>query len=129
MQDRRLEPRMLCADLIEVHWTDKSGRTRTALANLEDISLSGACLQLDVPVPHETMVRIAHPKIELSGRVRYCVFRETGYFLGVQFEPGVRWSQKQFKPKHLLDPRRLVAKSVKRAAKLQVVVHPPRPVQ
>ncbi|MGC9973025.1 MAG: PilZ domain-containing protein [Bryobacteraceae bacterium] len=117
MQERRLEARLLCADLIDVHWTDKSGRSHTALANLEDISLSGLCLQMDMPVPHETVLRIAHPKTELAGRVRYCVFRETGYFLGVQFEPGFRWTRRHFCPKHLLDPRRLVALSVKRAVK------------
>lgn len=115
MSDRRLEPRMLCADLIDVHWKDKSGQNRSALANLEDISISGACLQMDIPVPHETMLRIAHPKTELTGRVRYCVFRETGYFLGVQFEPGFRWTQRRFRPKHLLDPRHLVAQSIKQA--------------
>jgi hypothetical protein len=120
MLDRRLETRMLCADLIEVFWNDKSGRTRTALANLEDISLSGACLQLDHPVPRETLLKIAHPKTELQGRVRYCVFRETGYFVGVQFEPGFRWSRRQFRPKHLLDPRRLVALSAKRPPKPRV---------
>jgi hypothetical protein len=127
MQERRLEPRMLCADLIDVHWTDKSGRRRSALANLEDISLSGACLQMDAPVPHETVVRIAHPKTELAGRVRYCVFRETGYFVGVQFEPGFRWTRRHFRPKHLLDPRRLVALSVKRARKKRAAAQKPPP--
>jgi hypothetical protein len=108
---------MLCADLIDVHWQDPSGHIRTALANLEDISLSGACLQLDHPVPRETLLRIAHPKSELQGRVRYCVYRDTGYFVGVQFEPGSRWSRRRFRPKHLLDPRRLVALTPRRAAK------------
>jgi len=117
MEERRLEARLLCADLIDVHWTDKSGRSHTALANLEDISISGACLQMDMPVPHETILRMAHPKTEFAGRVRYCVCRETGYFLGVQFEPGFRWTRRCFRPKHLLDPRRLVALSVKRAVK------------
>lgn len=100
---------------MEVTWKDKSGLRRAALANLEDISLSGACLQMETPVPHDTLVRIAHPKTKLEGRVRYCVFRETGYFLGVQFEPGSKWSRQAFRPKHLLDPRRLVAISIKRA--------------
>ncbi len=74
MKDRRLEPRMLCADLIGVHWTDRSGESKLALANLEDISNSGACLQLDAPVPAETVVRLEHADVELEGRVRYCVF-------------------------------------------------------
>jgi hypothetical protein len=107
MQERRAEPRMLCADLIDVHWTDESGRQRHLLANLEDISHSGACLQLDTPIPEETLLRLNHPKLEVVGRVRYCVFRETGYFLGIRFEPGFEWSRRRFRPKHLLDPRRL----------------------
>jgi len=99
---------MLCADLIEVRWKDRHGRVKSLMANLEDISASGACLQVETPVPEQTVVRFDIPKAELEGRVRYCVFRETGYFLGVQFEPGFRWERRQFRPKHLLDPRRLM---------------------
>ena len=117
MLDRRAEPRMLCADLIDVQWEDEAGRARKGLANLEDISFSGACVQLDTPIPRETLLRLTHPKIDIEGRVRYCVFRETGYFHGVQFKPGCQWSRRQFRPKHLLDPRRLVALSTKRVAK------------
>lgn len=99
---------MLCADLIDVYWMDKSGRSRSALANLEDISLSGACIQMDNSVPLETLLRLAHSKTEMRGRVRYCVFRDIGYFLGIDFEPGCRWTRDRFRPKHLLDPRALV---------------------
>lgn len=108
MQERRVEPRLLCADLVDVRWKDKSGRTRKGVANLEDISLSGACLQMDAPVPLHTCLLISVPNGELQGHVRYCVFREIGYFLGVEFEPGCKWSQRSFKPQHLFDPRRLV---------------------
>jgi hypothetical protein len=101
---------MLCADLVDVEWTDKTGRTRKTVANLEDISLSGACLQLDIAIPHHTNLRISYPKGKLVGRVRYCVFREIGYFLGVQFEPGSKWFQQNFEPLHLLDPRRLTTR-------------------
>jgi hypothetical protein len=117
MLERRVEPRLLCADLMDVQWTDKSGRRRKAVANLEDISLSGMCLQVDAPVPRETLLRIAHPKSRFQARVRYCVFRDTGYYLGVQFEPGCRWSVRRFRPKHLLDPRDLLALRAKRAEK------------
>jgi hypothetical protein len=114
MQERRVEPRMLCADLVDVQWKDKGGRTKRTVANLEDISLSGACLQLDVPIPLQTLVRITYPRGELLGKIRYCVFREIGYFLGVEFEPGCRWSQRQFRPQHLLDPRRLISRALNR---------------
>lgn len=101
---------MLCADLVDIEWRDEDGRTRRTVANLEDISLSGACLQLDVAIPQRTSLRITYPNGELVGRVRYCVYREIGYFMGVEFDPGCRWSQQSFQPLHLLDPRRLVHK-------------------
>jgi hypothetical protein len=110
LDDRRVEPRMLCADLVDVQWKDHSGRTRRGVANLEDISLSGACLQVDRPVPQGTTLRMSYPNGELLGIVKYCVFREIGYFLGVEFAAGSRWSQRHFRPQHLLDPRRLVGR-------------------
>jgi hypothetical protein len=100
--------------MVDVSWKDKGGRTKKSVANLEDISLSGACLQLDSPIPLQTPVRILLPKGELAGTVRYCVYREIGYFLGIEFESDSRWTLKQFKPQHLLDPRRLVMRTLHR---------------
>ena len=73
MQERRIEPRLLCADLVPVEWADKNGRPRRATANLEDISISGACLQLDYAVPVNTVIRITYSKGILEGTIRYCV--------------------------------------------------------
>lgn len=114
MLDRRIEPRLLCADMVGLTWKDKGGRTRKSVVNLEDISLSGACVQVEAPIPLGTQVRIAHAKGELVGLVKYCVFREIGYFLGIEFDADSRWSQKSFKPQHLLDPRRLVLRTINR---------------
>lgn len=115
---------MLCADLMDVSWTDASGRSAKALANLEDISNSGACLQVDMPIASGTVVHIRHPNVEFEGRVKYCVFRDTGYFVGVQFAAGFEWDERLFQPKHLLDPRTLVGLEPKPGRKL-----PPRRVQ
>jgi len=115
MAERRVEPRLMCADLVEIFWKDKSGRSRKAMAILEDISLSGACLQLDGPLPLKSVVRISHPRSELHGTVRYCVYREIGYFLGIEFGPGCRWSRSRFRPQHLLDLRQLIERSMKKA--------------
>jgi hypothetical protein len=115
MMDRRVEHRLLCADLVDVQWKDPTGRLRRSVANLEDISISGACLQVDRPVPLGTPYKICYPKGLLSGFVKYCVFREIGYFLGIEFEPGTRWSRHEFKPQHLLDPRRLAVRAGNRA--------------
>jgi hypothetical protein len=106
---------MLCADLVDLHWIDQSDKTRRIVANLEDISLSGACIQADQPIPLGTKVRITYPNGELVGIVRYCVFREIGYFLGLEFDPEHRWSLRQYRPQHLLDPRRLVRSAANRA--------------
>lgn len=114
MQDRRIETRMLCADLVDFHWKDSNGRKKRGVANLEDISLSGACLQVDRPVPLGSTVYISYPSGELKGLVKYCVFRDIGYFLGIEFEAGVRWSQSNYRPQHLLDPRRLMADTIGR---------------
>ncbi len=99
---------MLCADLVDIQWRDANGRSRRVVANLEDISLSGACIQMDKPIPIHTRVRMTYPRGELKAHVRYCVFREIGYFIGLEFEEGNRWSQQEFRPQHMLDPRRLI---------------------
>ena len=117
MAERRFETRMMCAELVEVRWKGKSGHFRKATAILEDISLSGACLQFDAALPLKTNVMISYPKGELEGCVRYCVFREIGYFVGVEFAPECRWSQTQFRPQHLLDLRQLLERSLRKAAR------------
>ena len=110
---------MLCADLVDVKFKDQTGRTRHSVANLEDISLCGACLQVDRPVALRTALLISYPNGELTSKVKYCVFREIGYFLGIEFELGSRWSQRHFRPQHLLDPRRLVTRVTNRPNKAQ----------
>ena len=124
MHNRRAEPRMLCADLVDIQWKDKGNRIRRTVANLEDISLSGACVQVDLPIPIDTPLRISYPRGELQGRVCYCVFREIGYFLGVEFEPGFRWTLRQFRPQHLLDPRRLLLRAANCAVREPSAISP-----
>jgi len=108
MKERRAEPRLLCADLVEVEWTDANGRRRRGVANLEDISATGVCLQMEIAIPLETSVSLRLPEDDVRGRVRYCVHREIGYYLGVEFNEGTRWSARMYKPQHLFDPQRLM---------------------
>jgi hypothetical protein len=108
MQERRSEVRMLCADLVEVGWKDREGKTRKAQAILEDISAAGACLQVEAPIPLGVAVHWRSPKKEFCGDVRYCTYREIGYFVGVQFHSASRWSKKDYRPQHLLDLQRLM---------------------
>jgi hypothetical protein len=108
MQERRSEVRMLCADVVEVCWTNRAGRLRKATALLEDISAFGACLQLETTVPLGMEIHWGSPKQKFVGRVRYCVYREIGYFLGVEFDAASKWSKKRYKPQHLLDLQQLM---------------------
>ena len=108
MAEKRVEPRLMCADLVDIEWLDGKGRAQQAVANLEDISTLGACIHLENEIPLRTTVRMTVMDVEYAGEIRYCVFREYGYFLGVQFEPGVKWNARVFKPHHLFDPRRLL---------------------
>jgi hypothetical protein len=105
--ERRSEARMLCADMMEVRWRDRSGKNRKATALLEDISSSGACLQLETPVPLGVKITWETPSQNFTGFVRYCVYREIGYFVGVEFGGETRWSESVYTPQHLLDLGRL----------------------
>ncbi|MFN0104530.1 MAG: hypothetical protein ACKV2U_20885 [Bryobacteraceae bacterium] len=108
MADKRIEPRLMCADLVDIEWRDGNGRKQRTVANLEDISAMGACLQVETEIPLRTSVQMTVMKNRYVGDIRYCVFREFGYFLGVQFQPGVKWNSRSFKPLHLFDPRTLM---------------------
>ena len=111
MRDRRSETRLLCADMVKVQWKEDSGKARTCTALLEDISPSGACLQLDGPLTLGTTLKIEYRKGRLEGSVCYCFFKEIGYWVGVRFTARKKWSKKEFRPKHLLDPRKLIART------------------
>ena len=113
MQERRSEVRMLCADMVDVWWRDQTGRKRRVIGLLEDISPSGACLQLETAVPLGIEIRWQSPKQQFVGHVQYCAFREIGYFIGVEFESTSKWSKKTYKPQHLLDLQQLLENAKK----------------
>ncbi len=109
MPERRSEVRMMCADMLDVRWKDGTGRKRQAVGLLEDISQSGACLQMEAPLPLGSQIGWKSGKQEFTGHVRYCAYREIGYFVGVEFDFRSRWSKKIYRPQHLLDLQSLVA--------------------
>jgi hypothetical protein len=100
---QRSSERSLCADLLKIVWIDESGSKQKELAALEDISRGGACIQVEHPIPMDTPISILYPDGRYHGRVRYCVFQHTGYFVGIEFDPGYEWSKSQYMPSHLLE--------------------------
>jgi hypothetical protein len=112
MQERRSEPRLLCADMLEIQWTDESGQHQQSTALLDDISASGACLNLDNPMCLGTAVAIRYREGRLEGSVCYCYFRDIGYYVGIHFKAHTEWSPKQYRPKYLLDLKKLLTKPI-----------------
>jgi len=104
----------MCADMVDLRWVDEKDRPQHTTALLEDISACGACLQLEIALPLGTEVRWQCPKQSFAGFVRYCVYQEIGYFVGVEFSEDCRWSKKSYRPLHLLDLEKLAARSKKR---------------
>jgi hypothetical protein len=105
MKQRRENNRSMCAELLTIRWTDHDGATRSEVAGLEDISTTGACLNLEHSILPETEVALHYPNGKYLGKVKYCTYHETGYVLGIAFDEGYRWSRLDFEPSHLLEFR------------------------
>jgi len=101
----RREDRELCADLVKVQWKEESGTTQSEWAILEDISPSGACLEIEKLIAPGTAVSLQFSNDQCQATVKYCKCDEVKYLLGVQFEQGYRWSRRKFKPQHLIQFR------------------------
>lgn len=128
IQERRTTNRLLCAELVEAVWADHRGVVRRRVANLEDISLSGVCLQLESAVLPGTQMAVNYGDGKLVGTVRYCMFRDGGHFLGIQLEEGSKWSTKHFRPRHLVDPEKLVQCVLARHEKSAAILEPNKSV-
>ena len=102
MIDRRSEPRFMCADLVKVRIEGPAG-PREEIANLEDISASGACIQLEAAAMEGADVEMHCANCRLRGRVSYCRFAQTGYDVGIAFDERGSWNRQRFQPKHLLE--------------------------
>jgi hypothetical protein len=102
MNERRLERRFLCADLVRIDWvTGDGGEFRRMEGVLEDISGLGACVQVEEAIPPGALVAISAGDSWLCGCVTYCVYQEYGYFVGVHFAEETKWSSSTFEPQHL----------------------------
>ena len=97
-QERRSERRSMCADLVKVRIDN-----REEVANLEDISPSGACVHFETAVREGADVEILCAGCRLKGKVRYCRFVEIGYDAGVAFDRPGAWDRREYTPAHILE--------------------------
>ena len=91
MIDRRFDVRVPVADTVLLSWKDQTGQEQAGLAEMADISRSGASVRTQHPVKVGTILSVGYQDQELTGKVRSCVSGPTGYLLGIEFEDGVRW--------------------------------------
>jgi hypothetical protein len=104
MKNNRKEGRILTSHLLAVEWHDQAHRPRWSVVNLEDISASGACLQLEEPLPPGESVILHYTEGQLPACVRHCRHCEDTYFVGVEFAFNCAWSCEVFEPASMLDP-------------------------
>ena len=102
MKQRRVEDRGLCADLIKMAWATEAEYSRSDWAILGDISPSGACLEIDEPIPVDAVVELEFGADRCEAVVQYCKYDKVNYLLGVEFREGYRWSSNRWEPKHLI---------------------------
>ena len=98
MNNRRDETRYLCSQLVTLHWTDELRVERKETAVLENISASGASVQSEVRINWGTRIRLLAAKQQFRGPVRYCYWRDSGYFVGIEFHPDSQWSRSNLSP-------------------------------
>lgn len=96
---------MLCADLVEVCWSDKTGRPYSAIANMEEVSQHRAHFVLDEAVPLDTDLVLRMKPGDIIATVRDCRHEpDFGFEVVVQLPNKFRWKPH---PRHLFDPRGL----------------------
>lgn len=120
MRERRLERRFWCADLVRVEWESDQNVRGSAEAVLEDISASGACVQVEEPIPVGAAISMmascgegdgeepcgpncVGKEAKFSGFVSHCEYRDFGYFVGIRLSDQTRWSNNLFRPQHMMN--------------------------
>ena|SRR5579872_3378027 len=97
------DPIYLCSELVSVLYEDHSRNTRTAVANLEEISAAHATLLFDDPPQLGRPVAFAAKAQDLYGVVESIEVDQTlGCYTKVKLDPKSRWQGRLFVPEHFL---------------------------
>ena len=104
----------LCSERVSIICSDRDGWCHSIRGNLEEIEEGSALILADGPILPGKKVRICSGRTQLRGTVGACEHHDLlGVFVEVQFEPDSQWSERKFKPRHLL---RLTSRVALRAA-------------
>ncbi len=99
--------RYLCSKLVSVQVPATGGEERVIDGNLEEISPSGAYLNVEEPIQKELSVRFTCSDIqgrhEFGGVVTgSSEDPDAGYYIEIRFHPGTTWSPAAFQPNHMI---------------------------
>ena len=101
--DRRSQPRLNDAELAMIAYIE-NGTTVRQLANVENISLTGAGMIVDHAVAVGTCITMTYGEGELAAVVRHCTALVEGHFIGVEFAQSSRDSDLHFQPELFASP-------------------------
>ncbi|MGC4054790.1 MAG: hypothetical protein QM757_38605 [Paludibaculum sp.] len=93
--------------MVSIQLPSKGSRERKLDANLEEISSSGAYLNVEEPIAPQLPLRIVCT--DKKGKHRFdgvvtgaSEDPSAGHYIEVKFNPGTTWSPEIFKPNHLI---------------------------
>jgi len=92
MGDRRFATRVPRTDTADLRWQDQAGQAQEGVAQLADISASGASLRSPRPLRMGAPIIFRYQAEDFPAIVRHCVKRGAIYIIGIEFEVGHRWS-------------------------------------
>jgi hypothetical protein len=101
MEIKRSEPRFMCSESVNILVND-GGTLEEGIANLEDISPSGACVHLEEAVRVGANIEILCSTCSFKGTVRNCRYTVAGFDVGMEFANAKAWNLERYEPKHLL---------------------------
>ena len=102
--NRRREPRNLCASLARLYWQGTDGSERQCDANVLDVSARGIGLQADDWIESGVWMRVDWRGHCFTGRVRHTHESEIGPVIGVEFDEDCPWSELILTPEFMMKP-------------------------
>ena len=102
--------RRLCSQRVSVSCAARDGWSYTIPGNLEEIEQSSCLLLVEAAVPVGKRVRVCCGIYQLDGTVTASQYDDVlGVYVDVQFDSDSQWSERRFKPQHMLTPTPRVA--------------------
>jgi hypothetical protein len=93
----------LCSELVSLTRLSGDGVAQKLDGNLEEIGEFSALILTQAPVSPGTKIRVSGKVHALHGFVRSCTFdRLLGFFVEIGLDEESRWTEKWFRPEHLL---------------------------